>query len=311
MKNYLPISFVIFLFLAACQDKVSETRSGSLVLTGINSAKGNEMVTIDLDSGFVSTAPVSCYVLSSTVYDPNTGGYGYVSCDTVFTLTDPESGVILKSIKVPGLLSEVVIDKERSLLTGTYREYEETPDPDSSKLMILHTYLFTQSLATGDIILDKEVDLGDGVILCTQFFDPIGRYYVLERSDKTLLFINPVTGETSKTVEIGKVLTNIVYNTDDGNIIAMRFDSESERCYIDVNNTSSGKLLSSSLVDGMVGYRYCMAAYDPVTGCYLTVNSNDEVVFIVPATGEIKKRVKLDYALSNIKFMRKQEKISV
>lgn len=308
MKYNFAISIVIVLFLAACKDKASEESSGSLMLTGINSSKGSEIVTIDLDSGFVDTSPVSCYVMSSTVYDPNTGGYGYVSCDTTFTLTNTETGSVIKSIKLPGLVSGAVVDKDRNLLTGTYGEFEETGGPDSSKnsfTMIWHTFLFTLNLTTGDVILDKEVDLGDGVYLCTNFFDPVNKLYVVERSDKKLVFIDPITGEITNTVDVGKPLTNIVYNPDDGNIMSMRYDSESGKCYIEVYDLSSATLLNSSIVDGIDSYRYCMAAYDPVTGCYLSVSSDDEVLFIDPSTGEIKKSVKLDYTLSDIRFLRK------
>jgi len=308
MKRYFAIIPIIIIFFASCEKKASETKSGTLKLTGINSAKASEMVTIDLDSGFVSTTPIDCYVMSSTVYDPNTGGYGYVDCDSVFRLIDPENGDVLKSVRLPGLLSGVVIDKSSNMLIGVYREYLETGGQDSSKSSIeseLKTYLFTMNLTSDEVYLNKEIDLGDGIYLCTHFFDPANSSYVMERSDKVFLFVDPVKGEVTKTAAITKALTNIVYNPDDGNIISMRYDSETEKCYIEVYDPSSGTLLSSNLVDGLDSYRYCMEAYDQETGCYLTVNRDDEVVFILPSTGEIKKRVKLEYTLSDIRFLRK------
>jgi len=266
------------------------------------------MVTIDLDSGYVETNPVSCYILSSTVYDPNTGGYGYVSCDTVFTLVNTGDGSIIRSVRLPGLISSSVIDPENNTLIGTYGEYEYVLDPDSTNgatLPVYHTYLLTTDLETGDIVLNKEFSLGDGVYLCTHFFDPVNRLYILQRADKSLLYINPVTGTLTKTVELVEPLTNVVYNTDENNIIAMRPGSEEGEYYIDVYNPSTGELISSSPVNGIDGYHYCIAAYDPVTKCYLAVSSDNEVLFILPETGEIMKTVKLDYPLSDIRFLRK------
>jgi len=308
MRNIAFLIGCILLILTACEEKPLEIRSGSLVLTGIKSAKGNEMVTIDLDSGYVETNPVSCYILSSTVYDPNTGGYGYVSCDTVFTLVNTGDGSIIRSVRLPGLISSSVIDPENNTLIGTYGEYEYVLDPDSTNgatLPVYHTYLLTTDLETGDIVLNKEFSLGDGVYLCTHFFDPVNRLYILQRADKSLLYINPVTGTLTKTVELVEPLTNVVYNTDENNIIAMRPGSEEGEYYIDVYNPSTGELISSSPVNGIDGYHYCIAAYDPVTKCYLAVSSDNEVLFILPETGEIMKTVKLDYPLSDIRFLRK------
>jgi hypothetical protein len=308
MKNNAVLIVFALLALVSCEEKPLEKGPGSLMLTGIKSAKGNEMVTIDLDSGYVHTNPVSCYIMSSTVYDPNTGGYGYVSCDTVFTLVNTGTGQIIKSFRLPGLISSVVTDPDNNLLLGTYGEYEYVPDPDSTNgatLPVFHTYLLTTDLETGNIVLNKEFDLGDGVFLCTHFFDPVSKHYVLERADNLLLFINPVTGNVTKTVDIGIPLTNVVYNPDDGNIIAMRPGTEPGIYYIEVYNHNTGEVLHSSTVPGIDGYHYCMAGYDPETESYLAVSSDDEVLFIDPATGHINKTVKLDYPLTDIRFLRK------
>jgi len=70
-------------------------------------------------------------------------------------------------------------------------------DPDSTNgatLPVYHTYLLTADLETGEIVLDKEFDLGEGVFLCTHFFDPVNKLYLLQRDDNKLLLVNPVTG---------------------------------------------------------------------------------------------------------------------
>lgn len=309
MKWYSAIIVMVLLALAACEDKPPITGSGSLVLTGITSAKGSEMVTIDLDSGYVSTIPVNCHILSSTVYDPNTGGYGYVSCDTVFTLVNTGDGDIIKSFRLPGLISSAVVDPGNNLLIGTYGEYEYIDDPDSTNgatIPVFHTYLLTTNLETGDIVLDKEFDLGEGVFVCTHFFDPVNKLYILQRADNKLLLINPVTGTITKTVNIGKPLINVVYDTDKGNLISLVPASEPGICLIEVYKPTTGELISSKQVTGFDSYHFCMSGYDPDTKCYLAVTGDNEVLFIEPETGTIAKTVKLDYQLNDIRFLRKQ-----
>lgn len=309
MKWYSAIIVTALLALVACEDKPAITRPGSLLLTGITSAKGSEMITIDLDSGYVSTIPVNCHILSSTVFDPKTGGYGYVSCDTVFTLVDTQNGEIIRSIRLPGLISSAVVDPGNNLLIGTYGEYEYIDDPDSTNgatIPVYHNYLLTTNLGTGDIVLDKEIDLGDGVFLCTHFFDPVNKLYILQRADNKLLIINPVTGTITKTADIGKPLINVVYDTDKGNLISLVPASEPGICLIEVYKPATGELISSKQVTGIDSYHYCICAYDPGTKCYLAVNSDNEVIFIEPATGIIANKVKLDYQLNDIRFLRKQ-----
>jgi hypothetical protein len=308
MNRYAIITVMLLTILASCEKKPSEQKPGSLMLTGIQITKGSEMVSINLDSGYVSTNPVNCYVLSSTVYDPNTGGYGYVNCDTVFNLINTETGDILKSFRLPGLISSAVIDPENDLLIGTYGEYEYIDDPDSSNnatIPVFHTYLLTTSLETGDIVLRKEIDLGDGVMICTHYYDPVNKLYVMQRADNRLIFFNTVTGTISRTADIGRPLVNVAYNPDDGTIISVGLEDEEGTYYIKVYEPETGKRLSLKEVAGVKGVYACMAAYDHETGCYLTVSTDNDVLFIDPATGEIKKTVKLDYTLSDVRFLRR------
>jgi hypothetical protein len=308
MKNYIILIVFLLVALASCEKRPSEQKSGALMLTGIKSTKESEMVSINLDSGYVTTNPVNCYVLSSTVYDPNTGGYGFVSCDTVFTLINTENGDILKSIKLPGPISSAVIDPESNLLIGTYGEYEYIDDPDSSNnatIPVFHTYLLTTSLETGDIVLKKEIDLGDGIFICTHYFDPVSKLYVMERADSKMIFLNTGTGTISKTVNIGIPLVNVAYNPDNKTIISIGIEDEEGKFYIKVYNPETGERLSLKEVAGVKGVHACMATYDQETACYLTVSSDDDVLFIDPATGEIMKTIKLDYTLSDVRFLRR------
>lgn len=108
------------------------------------------------------------------------------------------------------------------------------------------------------IVPDFTVFLFPFLLHCTSHFHCIfasrlQKLYVMERADNMLLFISPVTGEITKTVEIDKSLTNVVYNPDDRNIISMRADGETGKYYIEVYNPDTGDLLSSSQSPALMG----------------------------------------------------------
>lgn len=246
--------------------------------------------------------------MSSTVYDPKTGGYGYVDCDAVFRLTDPQTGEEIKSFKLPGYVSLAVIDAKNNLLVGTYSSYTYIDDPDSSNnatLPVLHNYILSAGLESGEVISNIELDLGDGVYVCSNFFDSGENLYVVERADNKLIFINPSTGNIVKTVNIGKPLNNLVYNPAGKTIVALTYNQQSGANYIEVYNPGTGEQISNKIVSDLGYYQVCIAGYDEETECYITVSADDEVMFIDVSSGEIIKTYKLDYHLSDVKFLRK------
>jgi WD40 repeat protein len=278
------------------------------MLIGINSLKGSEIVSINLDSGLVNTTPINCYIVGSTVYDPKTGGYGYVDCDTVFRLTDPQTGDVLKSFSLPGHVSQAVIDSEHNLLVGRYGLYTYIDDPDSSNnatLPVFHNYLLRASLESGTVVTNVEIDLGEGVYVCSNYFDPMEKLYVMERADNNLIYINPSTGSIVKTLNIGKPLNNLVYNSAEKTIIALTINPASGENFIEVYDPGTGEQISNKKVSELDNYQYCIAGYDEETNCYITVSSDDEVMFIDVSAGEILKTYKLDYHLSDVKFLRR------
>ena len=113
MKNYGVFVGLPILVFCSCT-KLTDNKTNSLIVTGISDAKGSEIICVDIDSGsVVNITPIDCYVFESTIYDPNTHGYGFVDCDTTFKLVNPESGKFISSFKLPGFVSQSVIDAKK------------------------------------------------------------------------------------------------------------------------------------------------------------------------------------------------------
>lgn len=303
---------VLVLMLFSCT-KQSLNRSGNLLLTGTQGSKGFEIVCIDLDSGVVvNSTPIDCYVFGSTVYDPGSGGYGYVGCDSVFKLVNPETGKLLKSIKLPGYVSQCVIDTKDNMLIGRYTvtTYEDDPDTVETKSVkegppIYTNYVIRVDLETGTIVSHNKVDIGDGVYACSYYYNQEEKGYVLYRADQYLITVNPSTGVVMKEVYVGRILHDPVFNPDNKTVICMSYSTESERNFVEIIDTETGSVISSKMVDKEVGYHACISGFDSETNCYITVNAAYEVLFYEISTGEIKKSYNLDAPMNDIKFWRK------
>ena len=307
---FLLIPFLVAL-LPSCT-KQTESKLNSLIITGIKNTKGSEMVSIRLDSGVISTTPVNCYVLGSTVFDSKSGGYGYVGCDSVFKLVNPLTGELIKSFKVPGGLSQTVIDSHDNMLIGRYTTISYEDDPDTvytnsvtAGAPIYTNYVIRVDLATGTIVSQNQVDLGDGAFLCSNFYDPVIKGYVLLRSDYKLITINPSTGAIVKSTDIGKSVGNIVYNSDNKTLIGMTYSYSTDRNYVEVIDTETGAQISKKEIKQRDDYYLCISGYDAESNCYLAVNyPQNNVLFINISTGEIDKSYKLDNPMNDIKFWR-------
>lgn len=313
MKRLIIYLAIILLILPACT-KLSDNKSSRFLLAGIKGSKGSEIVCVNVDSGVVvNTTPIDCYVFGSTVYDPESGGYGYVNCDSVFMLVNPETGKLIKSVKLPGFVSQSVIDIKENMLIGMYTviTYGEQPDSTGSKSgkdgpPVYTNYVIKVDLANGTIVSEKEIDIGDGAYMCTSYFNQADKGYVMMRADKTLITINPSTGAIVKEVPVGKVLTNPVYYSVNNTIIGLSYSEANERNYLEVVNAETGSVISSIIVDQEKGYIGCLSGYDPESNCYITVNSDYKVLFYDITSGEIKKTYMLDDPMNDIKFWRKE-----
>lgn len=312
LSNTIGILIICILtFLTSCS-KHSEDQPKSLILTGINSSKGSELVTIKLDSGIVNTAPINCYVLGSTVFDSNTDGYGFVDCDSLFQLVDPVTGTLIKSFRLPGFLSQIVIDNNDNAIIGRYTTmtYGEDPDTIETKTSkagppIYTNYVIKVDLETGTILSKNQVDIGDGIFACTYFYDQTEKKYYLLRADNYLLSVNPSSGEITNTVYIGKSLNNVIYNQGNNTITGITYSPESGKNYIETYDIKTGSQITIKELRQVEYYKACISGFDPDLNCYIMVTSNMEVLFIDISTGETIKSTKLDVPLNDLKFWKR------
>lgn len=307
---YLIVLLLVLIFIS-CTKQI-DRKFNSLIVTGITSMKGSEMVSIMVDSGVISTTPVDCYALGSTVFDPQSGGYGYVGCDSVFKLVNPKTGELLKSVKLPGYFSQVVIAREDNMLIGMIStiSYEDVLDSAGNVIPgygepIYNNYVLRLNLGSGTIVSQKQINLGEGAYACSYFYDPEVKGYVLLRADNKLITINPSTGTIVKTVDIGKSVSNIFYNPDNKTIIGMSYSFETDKNYVEVFDPETGSQISRNEIKQRDDYCACISGYDAETDCYILVNAKYEVLFIEVSSGTIKKTYKLEDPMNDIKFWRK------
>jgi hypothetical protein len=302
---------VLVLIVIACT-KQNDTKFHSLILTGISNAKGSEIVSIMIDSGKINSIPIDGYVFGSTVFDPTSGGYGYVDNDTVFKLFNAETGGLLKSIKLPGYLSQAVIASEENMLIGMYTalSYADLLDsagnviPGGYGEAIYTNYVMRVNLGTGTLVTKKKINIGEGAYACSYFYDTDNKSYTLLCSDNKLTSFNPSTGVVVKTVEIGKSLDNIFFDPNNKTIIGVSYSYDTDKNYVEVFNPQTGSLISKKEIQQRDDYLGCIKGYDAETDCYLLVNSKYEVLFIEVSTGVIKKTYKLEDPMNDIKFWR-------
>jgi len=306
------ISNLIFLIILFSCKEIHEIEHGPLCLTGIGYAKGTSVITLNLDSGLmVNSTPIAGYMPGATLYDPSTGGYGYIGWDSVFRLINPETGVLIKSIKLPGCVLMAVIDTKDNMLIGLYTTvtYEDDPDTAGLKSMtagppVYTNYVIRASLSTEEVVSQKVVDIGNGVNLSCYYFNQREKKYIMLRDDMYLIAVNPSTGLVEKEVYVGRHLTNAVYNPDNNTIISIPYSPESDRNYVVVTDAGTGRELSSKMVEKETGYSLCVSGFDPVNNWYMTENGIHEILFYDISTGETIKRFKPDSPLSELKLWR-------
>ena len=312
MKKLLYLISILFFISISCT-KLSLNYPGNLFLTGITGSKGTEIVYLNIDSSVViNTTPIDCYVFSSTVYHPNSDAYGYMNCDTVFILIKPETGELIKSIKLPGYISQAVIDTKNNILIGLYLIMTYGDDPDTVYIKsgkagqpIITNYIIRVSLSTGTILSNSKVDLGEGVYASTYYYNQKEKSYVLYRTDKYLISINPSTGEIVHEQYIGRSLSNSIYVHDNNFLISLSYSTETQSYYITAIDPETGSLISNTIIAKEEGYCPNVSGFDHETNCYITVNSDYEVLFYDISTGEIKKSYKLENPMNDIKFWRR------
>jgi hypothetical protein len=294
MKNIITplIVAVLVMFYASCE-KQKDTGPDTLNLTGFKGGNAIELVNIKLKSGKVTTGPVGCYLLGSTLYDPVSGGYGYVDCHGMFYLMDPVSGDTLNSFPVPGFLSQNVIDTLENMLIGQCNE-EGT------------NYVYKINLVTGAIEARNAIDLSRGILACTFFYRAPQQEYVLMGADSTLMFIDPETGVVLRTAKAAADPANGIYIAADNQLVGVTYDPGSDENFLVTLDAETGQLVKQVQIQERNDYYACMSSYDPETRCYILLNPENRVLFIDPLSGEIKESYDIGFPLQEFKFWRQK-----
>jgi hypothetical protein len=295
MKNNTTLLCVLLLvgLSLACQ-KQKDITSDTLNVSGFKSGNYSELVNVKLKSGKVTSSPVECYLLGSTLFDPKSGGYGYVDCHGKFNLIDPLTGDTIRSIAVPEFLSQTVIDSSDYMLIG--QRYEEESN-----------YVYKINLETGEMVARNPVDFGPGINMCTYFYKAPEKEYVLMRADSTMIFINPDNGEIVKSVKAASSPENGIYNAADDLLIGLTYSAETDQNYLVTLNAETGELVHQVQIQERNDYYACMSSYDAESNCYILLNPSNVILFIDIETGDIKSSYEIGFQVQEFKFWRGRE----
>jgi hypothetical protein len=294
-KNRILIyAFLLAGYTTTCQ-KEKDVTSDTLNLTGFKSANTSELVNVKLKSGKVTSSAVDCYLFGSTLFDPKSGGYGYVDCHGRFNLINPLTGDTIKSVAVPEFLSQTVIDTNNYMLIG--QRYEEAIN-----------YIYKINLESGEVVSRNPINFGPGIFACTYFYKAPENEYVLMRADTTLIFINPDSGEIVRSVKAASAPANGYYNAADGYLIGFTYNAESDQNHLVTLNIATGELVFQVQIQESNDYYACMSGYDPESNCYILLNSDNVILFIDIETGDIKQSYKIGFQIQEYKFWREKEK---
>jgi len=289
MKNSIHFLWIILIFTGCKKDPVL---SGSPKnIAGIKAGVETEVFNLKMNESTYSSTNVDCYVFGSSVFDSSSSSFGYVSCDSIYTAINLLTGEFIHSYPLPGLLSQMVIDPSHNALIGLHSD------------SIGH-YLTMISMEDGQILSQNTIDLLDGVLACTYFFNPSTSDYVLVRADSSMVSVDPETGTISSTIQLQSILNDAVYDQDNNRLIGMVASQATNQQFIQTIDVASGVLLSSIELAQMQDYYGCESDYDDQTNSYLIISPENMVLFIDVETGQIIDSYQLDFRPIEFKFWR-------
>jgi len=286
----LVVAVFTSLFVMSCE-KQQDKGPDVLNVSGFRSGNTSEIVNFKLRSGKSTSSPVECYLLGSTLFDPSSGGYGYVDCHGMFFLMDPVSGDTLKAIPVPEYLSQTVVDSVNNMLIGQRSEAG-------------FNYVYKINLQSGETEARNPVDLTPGILACTYFYNSQANEYVLMRSDSMLIFINPDNGEVVDSAKAATAPSNAIYYSARNQLIGVTYDATLDENFLVTLNAVTGQFVNQVRIQERNDYYACMSGFDPETNCYILLNSENKMMFIDIETGKITDSYKIGFQMQEYKFWR-------
>ncbi len=291
MRKMLKYAFVIALAVSCSKD---EKQSTSMNITGIKSAEVSQIVNINLKSGEETSSNIACYYMGSTLIDSQTGGYGYVDCNSVYNEIDPLTGNNIKSFSLPNAISQTVIIPEKNILIGQYYEDEHAIN-----------HVVQINLEDGSIVSNNTFPMHQGFLTCSYFYNQEKKAYELLRSDGYLMSINPDNGNIMDSVYIGAMLSNTQFDSDNKRLIGLTYSFETDKNYIEAYHIETGALLSKVEITTRSNYFGCVSGYDTETDSFILVDESNTVLFIDITSGKINDSYQINNSIFEFKFWRK------
>lgn len=284
------------MIFTACKKKTKKDTSNITMING-NISK---MVTKNLESLEETQSPIDCYVLSSTTFDTQNNVFGYADCNNIYHFLDAETGVEIKQISLPTTINLVELDMSNYFLIGHYYNGEEGKD-----------HVVTIDINSGNVISDKPFYTNGFWNSSVHFFEDIEMEYVLLHPDNGLVFIDPSTGDITKTLTIEPAcVNNVVYDKQNNRLIGTTCLNEMGENHIITIDVKTGNMLSKVLGEGMgSGFAFSVDEmdYDAKTNSYILVSADNEVLFFDVATGKIKEKHEFDFNIRSLKFWRSRK----
>jgi hypothetical protein len=239
---------------------------------------------------------IGCHLGTSTTFNAKNKSFGYMDCHSVYRIVNIETGREIKQIPLPESISLVVLDTIRNVLIGHYYI-------NGTGMFDGADHVLTVNLNDGSIISDKQFFVG-GCWKNTYFFRDIENEYVLSKCDSVLLFINPSTGNTIRTLKLETEVGDGIYDRKNNRLIGVTNSDETNNFYIVTVDLTTGKTLSKVIAQSLNSYLGDESAYDAETNRYVLVSGSNEVLFFDVATGKIKERHQLDFDITSLKLWR-------
>ena len=320
ITNILALLSLLIMVAVACRNQTpahpdpegktegSEAKKESInqkgFITAINS-NTSQVVNVQLASKETKTFSVVCRVFSSTTFDAENKIFGYVNCNSAYgkpsdyCMINLESGEEIKQIPLSQTINFVVLDPVRHVIIGHYHYAAEGAGYKDGT-----DHVLTVNLDNGSVISDKPFSAASLWNGTTYFFRDIENEYVLIRSDYVMVFINPSTGEITKTVSLETHVTNGIYDRKNDRLIGTCTDEARTENYIIAVDINTGNTLSKVTARGLGFYLGGETDYDAETNSYILVSSDNEVLFFNVETGEITEKYQLDFKITSLKFWR-------
>jgi hypothetical protein len=291
MRKLPRLLFVFVLVFAISCTKEEEINDldDNLYISGIKTTNGaSEIINIDLKTKQENSFGINCYTFSSGVFDSRNKCFGYIDCNTNFTLIDPVAGETIKTIRLPSMLINVVIDNKNNTLIGISNASNKN-------------YILNINLDNGIVISKSHVEIEGEITSCTRFLVSSAEYVIIK--DTALITINPQTGKILKSIKLEEFLDNATFNEEQNLLFGLNYSTEKDKYFIVTLNRSTGKISGKAELQ-VKNFQTCISGYDSKSGSYILMGSDNKILFINPESGEVTNLFSLEFNVNEFKLWR-------